>query len=341
MEVAPVERIAIFRALHLGDFLCSVPALRAVRDRYPRAEVTMIGLPWVRSLVERYSYLDRCLDFPGYEGMEGVDWDRGRSSRFLEEARGYRYDLAIQMHGDGRVSNRFVAQLGARGSLGYRPGDGDHSRQLDLELVWEDGIHEIERWLRLVGVLGAVGTPRMEFPLLPSDLVEIERVAEAEGIDLSRPLIGLHPGGKDPAKRWPVAQFAFVADALAAELSAQLIITGSHDEMDLAAAVAAEMRSGPACLVAGKTSLGGLAALLTQLRLLVTNDTGPSHLAAAVGTPSVVLFGPTDPAVWAPLDVECHRALWSGRSVPISEIPPERVVEESLALVERWAYLTY
>lgn len=341
LEVGGVRRIALFRALHLGDFLCSVPALRALRERFPEAEIALIGLPWARSLLDRYPYVDRFLEFPGYRGLEGMTWDRARSLRFLVEARRRRYDLAIQMHGDGRVSNGFVAQLGARVSLGYRPEDPGRPRELDLELDWERSDHEIHRWLRLVSVLGAMGTAKLEWPLGPADWLELERVAGNAGIDLERPMIGLHPGGKDPAKRWPPERFAFVADVLASELDAQVIVTGGHEELQVAEQVAAEMRGGRAHLLAGQTSLGGLAALLAQLRLLVTNDTGPSHMAAALGTPSVVLFGPTDPARWAPLDAGRHRSLWSGRGNPISQISVERVVEESLALVERWAYLTY
>ncbi len=340
-EVGGVRKIALLRALHLGDFLCAVPAFRALRERFPGAEITVIGLPWSHSLVGRYPYLDRFLEFPGYQGLEEVTWDRDKSLRFLVEARRYQYDLAIQMHGDGRLSNGFVAQLGARVTLGYRSGDPSRRRELDLELKWDRTEHEVHRWLRLVNLLGAMGTPKLEFPLLQADWLELERVAGGAGIDLAKPVIGLHPGGKDPAKRWPAERFAFVADLLAERLGAQVIITGGHEELAAAERVAAEMRGGRAYVLAGETSLGGLAALLSQMQLLVTNDTGPSHIAAALGTPSVVLFGPTDPRRWAPLDTDRHRTIWSGRGNPISQIPVERVVEESLALVERWAYQTY
>ena len=341
LEVGGVHRVALLRALHLGDFLCSVPALRALKERYPVAEITLIGLPWVRYLLDRYPCVDRFLEFPGYRGLEEVPVDGERTSRFLAEARSYRYDLAIQLHGDGRLSNGFVAQLGARVSLGYCLGVVGHRRELDLELEWDESEHEVRRWLRLVNALGATGTPRAEFPLLPADWLEVERVAGSEGIDLERPMVGLHPGGKDPAKRWPAESFAAAADLLGAQLDAQVVITGDREELAVASRVAAEMRYHQVRVLAGQTSLGGLGALLAQLRLLVTNDSGPSHLAAALKTPSVVLFGPTEPGRWAPLDVARHRTLWSGRGNPISQIPVERVVEESLALVERWAYQTY
>ncbi len=340
LEVARVERIALFRALHLGDLLCAVPALRALRERFPGAEITLIGLPWVRGLLDRYPYVDRFQEFPGYRGLEGLAWEPVRTESFLEEARRRRYDLALQMHGDGRVSNGFVAQLGARVSLGYRSEASGLPPKLDLELRWAEGEHEVQRWLRLVSVLGAMGTPRLEFPLAPRDWMEAERVATRAGIDLQKPMVGLHPGGKEPSKRWPAERFAQVADRLAGETEAQVVVTGSREELEIAHRAAALVRSGRARVVAGETSLGGLAALLARMRLLVTNDTGPSHLAAALGVPSVVIFGPTDPRRWAPLDSSSHRALWSGPGNPITHISVEQVVEESLALVERWAYPT-
>ncbi|MHB8991756.1 MAG: glycosyltransferase family 9 protein [Chloroflexota bacterium] len=341
LELSDVERIAVFRALHLGDFLCSVPSLRALKERFPDAEVTFIGLPWARAALDRYSCVDRFLEFPGYQGLEGVPWDRSRTEEFLEEAYRYGYDLAIQMHGDGRLSNGFVARLGARASLGYCPEDSADRQQLDLELPWSRDDHEIRRWLRLVNALGAMGTPRLEFPLAPGDWVEAERVARDCGIDLGRPMIGLHPGGRDVAKRWPAERFAQVADRLIRETEAQVVITGSREEMPIALRVAAALRATEARVVVGRTSLGALGALVAHMQLLLTNDTGPSHLAAALGTPSVVLFGPTDPKRWAPLDTRSHRVLWSGRGNPITAISVDRVVEESMALVERWAYLTY
>lgn len=340
LEVRDVRRIALLQALHLGDFLCAVPAMRAVKGRYPEAEITLIGLPWVRSILDRYPYLDRFSEFPGYSGLEGIPDDPTGTEAFLQEARGYGYDLAIQMHGDGRLSNAFVAQLGARASLGYRPDGPDHPAVLDLELVDASEDSQVARWLRLVNVLEARGVPELEFPLTAEDWVEAESVARGAGIAVSRPMIGVHPGGKDPARRWPAELFAEVADRLAGELNAQVVVTGTLDELELARRVAAGVRS-DVFVVAGRTSVGGLGALLAQMPLVVTNDTGPSHLAAAVGAPSVTLFGPTEPARWAPPNSKTHVALWSGPGEPVSSIPVERVVEESLALVERCASPTF
>lgn len=334
-----VRRIVVFRALYLGDFLCAVPTLRALKRRYPLAELTFIGLPWTREIVDRFASIDRFLEFPGYRGLEGLISDSATSRRFIQEARSYRYDLAIQMHGDGRLSNGFVARLGARVSLGYRLPGCNRPHLLDLELEMESGEHEVLRWLRLVDALGAGGSPDLEFPLAPVDWMEAEAVARSIGIDLKRPLLAVHPGAKEPARRWPAAAFSEAADRLAEQLGAQVIVTGARDEVAIGREVAVGMRN-HARILAGCTSIGCLAALLSLANLLITNDTGPSHLAAALGVPSVVLFGPTEPERWAPLDITRHKALWSGRGNPITSIPVAKVVEESLGLVKECAYLT-
>lgn len=337
--LADIRRIVVFRALYFGDFVCSVPALRALKERFPQAELTLIGLPWVKGIAHRFSFIDRFLAFPGFMGIEGLLSDSAATERFFKDARNYRYDLAIQMHGDGRLSNSFTARLGARFSLGYRLSGSRRLRQLDLELAYASDEHEILRWLRLIGYLGIQGSPRLEFPLSAEDEDEVKAVAQGSGIELGRPMVILHPGAKEPAKRWPPEAFAEVADWLADQSGFQVLITGSGDEVALGEVVAQRMRN-RAHILSGRTSLGGLAALLSKATLLITNDTGPSHLAAALSVPSVVLFGPTDPAIWAPLDRSRHKALWSGRGKPISSIPVDRVVEESRRLVSECASLT-
>ena len=118
-KLAAHTRIAILRALYLGDFLLAVPAFRAIRRQFPEAEISLIGLPWARSLVRRFAhYLDRFVEFPGYPGIDEVPVCPERTARFLEEQQAYGYDLAIQMHGSGRTSNAVVIDLGLIGGGG-------------------------------------------------------------------------------------------------------------------------------------------------------------------------------------------------------------------------------
>src|SRR3954447_4055736 len=115
------HRIVVVRALYLGDIVVATPALETLRRRLPDAEVTFVGLPWSETVLRRLGLIDRFLAFPGYPGIPEVDLNPDRLAEFLDTARAYRYDLAIQLHGDGTVMNHFIAKLGARYSLGYAP----------------------------------------------------------------------------------------------------------------------------------------------------------------------------------------------------------------------------
>src|SRR5947209_5720114 len=117
------NHIAVFRALQLGDLLVAVPALRALRAQFSNAEITLIGLPWAKSFVERFHrYIDRFVEFVGYPGIAEVDVVPERTACFIEEQRSYGYDLVIQMHGSGESSDRFTLALGAKMTVGYYKG---------------------------------------------------------------------------------------------------------------------------------------------------------------------------------------------------------------------------
>ena len=114
------RKIAVFRALYLGDLLLAVPALRSIRTGFPGAEITLIGLPWAASFARRFSrYIDRFVEFVGYPGIQEVDADPEKCYAELEEQRAYGYDLVIQMHGSGRVSDEFALALNGQVTVGY------------------------------------------------------------------------------------------------------------------------------------------------------------------------------------------------------------------------------
>ncbi len=300
------RRIAIFRALYLGDLLLCVPALRAFRAAYPDAEITLIGLPWAAAFARRFGrYVDRFVEFPGFEGISEVPFDPARSTRFIAEQRAYGYDLAVQMHGSGRSSNRFVAALGAAVSAGYYDPLAPSSAVLTVCAPYPDNRPEVLRNLELAALLDLPSADvRLEFPLCEADRAEaaalLGRLPAAGG-----PLVGLHAGASLPMRRWPAERFASVADHLARRHGARVVLTAGKGEEETAHAVAACMATAPLDL-AGATSLGGLGALLERLDLFISNDTGPCHLAAALDVPSVTIFGPGDHRRWAPLDASRH-----------------------------------
>ena len=312
-DLASLRRVVVVKALHLGDLLLTVPAFRALRHACPAAEISLIGLPWAQELVRRLPYLDRLIPFAGYPGVPEVEFDQERLEAFLQQCRAERFDLAVQLHGNGIALNPFVAALGARLTAGYYV-DPDQQHLLAYSLPYRDGEPEVLRCLRLVQLLGAVsqGT-HLEFPVSSDDRRELERLTEGAYVGWPRPVVTINPGARSPARRWPVGHFAEVAAQLWRSGVGTLVLVGGPREEHLAAEVAVQAGV-PTINLAGKTSLGGLAALLEHADLLVSNDTGTAHLAVAVGTKSITIFGPADIRRWAPLDQTLHRVV--RRSVP-------------------------
>ena len=298
------SKVAVLRALHLGDLLCAVPAFRALRAALPDAEITLIGLPWARELVPRFDrYLDAFLEFPGYPGLPERAPDPEAAAAFFEAARRVRFDLALQLHGSGRVTNGVLFRLAARASAGFFP-PGETCPDERTFVPYPEGDHEIHRLLRLLAHLGVPSAgEELEFPVRDADRNELAGLPEAAPL-VPGEYACVHAGGRS-ARRWPAARFAEVADALS-KRGLTPVLTGSAEEAAVAAEVTAGMRA-PSVDLTGRTTLGALGALLEGARLLVTGDTGVSHLAAALRVPSVVVFTSSEPARWAPLDGELHR----------------------------------
>jgi len=305
LDISGMRRIAVFRALQLGDLLCAVPALRALRKAAPQARITLIGLPWASSFVSRYSMLvDDFISFPGHPGMPETEPQPDALPSFLATARAREFDLAIQLHGSGGLTNPLTLSLGAKRSAGFYLA-GERCPDADTFVLWIPHEHEVLRYLRLLARLGiGADGDQLEFPLRPDDHAELARTLP--GLKPGS-YVCIHPGARLPSRRWPPQRFAEVADGLAAQ-GWTVVVTGSADERPLTSAVLEAMQA-PAIDLTGRTSLGGLAALVAGAGLLVCNDTGVSHVAAAVRTPSVVICSGADPGRWAPLDRQRHRVL--------------------------------
>jgi ADP-heptose:LPS heptosyltransferase len=304
-DFSPPKRVAIFRALQLGDMLCAVPALRALRKAWPNAHITLIGLPWATRFVERFSPLiDELVVFPGARGFPEQEETDAGLPQFYAAMRARRFDLALQMHGSGGPANEIVKRFGATACAGFRQ---PHELAEPGFIPWPDELPEPRRYLALVAALGIEAhDDTLWFPLSLHDRCEYEALEARHGIEPER-LILLHPGAQLPSRRWPPARFAEVADALSAR-GWQIAITGTANEAAITAAVLGAMAA-PALHLTGSTTLGGLAALVARARLVVCNDTGISHVAAAMRTPSTVIASGSDTRRWAPLDRARHRVL--------------------------------
>jgi ADP-heptose:LPS heptosyltransferase len=283
-SVRDVRRIAVLRCNALGDYLMATPALAALRHAYPRAELTLFGGAWHADfLTGRPGPVDRVLVVPRVAGLAGQPSGAPPPSalpRFLDEARGYRYDLAVQLHGGGAASNPFVRALGARRSIGLQAED---AAPLDSTVPYRYYQGEVFRFLEVVALVGAEGPP--EYPELETSAQERDAAAELLRGD---PWVALHAGAGDPRRRWAPQRFAAVADRLAAA-GARPVLVGSASDGPSSAAV--RSCAGTSLLdLTGRTDLGTLAAVLRRCTVVVANDSGPLHLARAVGAATVGLY---------------------------------------------------
>lgn len=322
-----VRKIAVLRALNLGDLLVAVPALRALRCGFPQAQITLISLAWAEAFARRFCrYVDRFVEFGGFPGINEVPIIPGQVERFLAKQRAEAYDLVIQMHGSGATSNPCALALGGRMTAGYYLGQRPDA--LAYAAPYPLDTPEVLVDLGLVGLLGCDGDPALEFPLFEDDRAEADVLLCRERPP-RRPLVGIHAGSSTPLRRWPAASFARVADELARTHGAEIVLVGGAHERAITAEIARELEVRPVDL-SGTTSLGGLAAVIARLDLFVGNDSGPAHVARAVGTPSVTIFGAEEVARWAPLDRTRHAVL-------VRPVEPDAVVAAAQQMLEKGA----
>lgn len=296
-----VRRIAVLRANAVGDFILTLPALAALRARYPTAHLVLLGRAWhARLLRGRPGPVDEVVVTP-------LDQPE-RHAEFLARMRDRGFDLAVQLHGGGRTANPFLRQCGARLTVGLQARD---AVPLDRNLRYDPQQPVILHLLEAVGLAGApaVGlTPR--FSLTVADQVEAGRVlgvaTDAEQGAAMPPWVVLQPGASDPRRRWSASRFAALGDALAAR-GWRIAVHGAAHERALVTAVRAALRV-PGPDLCGRLSLGGLAAVLARSALLVGSDSGPVHLARAVGTPTVVVQWIGNLRPWGSLAAGGHRA---------------------------------
>lgn len=301
--------VVVFRALQLGDMLCAVPALRALRKAAPRAHIALVGLPWAQQFADRFgSYVDEFVPFPGHPLLPEQPVQHEGLARFYTSLCAREFKLAIQLHGSGDISNDIVNGFGARAMAGYRRGE-PVVRDRSVLLPYPDTGTEPERLLRLLEELGAEPAGLdLEFPLSREDEEELDASGITAGLQ-DGGYFCIHPGARQRDKCWPPRQFAEVGDRLAAEFGLKPVLTGSASEADLTAEVAAHMHHKPVD-AATPISIGAMAVLMRKAKLLLCNDTGVSQVAAGLKLKSVVVFSKADIARWAPLDRHSHRCIW-------------------------------
>lgn len=346
--VPGVRRIGVLRAQGLGDTVFVLPALAALRAAYPGAEVTLLGGPLQRELLDGRGVVDEVVVLPTIEGVtapDGASEDPSAVDVAIATLRERPFDLLVQLHGGGRYSNRFVSRLDAKLIAGCATPD---AMPLDRSMPHVYHQNEVERWLEVVSLVGArrLGS-EPHFPLTMRDLDEARAILP----ELSRamPVVTIHPGAGDPRRRWPLERFVEVGAAVLAA-GASVLLVGAEGDLP-STAVLKDALPGSIDL-AGRLSLGGLAAVLGGAAVHLGNDSGPLHLARAVGTRTVGIYWYANLINAAAPGRRRHRVAiaWSpdcprcgARSIDercphedsfVAEVAPDEVARDVLALLD-------
>jgi ADP-heptose:LPS heptosyltransferase/GT2 family glycosyltransferase len=309
--IGAIKRILAVKLDHIGDFLTAVPALRALASRFTGARISVLVPPASAVLARREACIDEVIEFTFFHARSG-DGQRGvteqdyaaLAARLTEHA----FDMAIdlRMHPETRPVLRHT---GAPFLVGY-----DHAASypwLDVCLEWEGDLrleakqaHISERLLSLVDAAAAACRP-LEIPVVPPvrDAMSVPALARLPAEFLSRRLVCVHPGVGNPVRQWAPANFAALIDLLAAEEDMHAIIVGGGDEQDVAREVlAAVIARDRVVSLVGALKLGELSEVMSACALFVGNNSGPKHIAAALGLPVLGIHsGVVDAGEWAPL----------------------------------------
>jgi ADP-heptose:LPS heptosyltransferase len=264
------------RALGLGDLLTAVPALRAIAASYPGHRHLLACPSALAPLATLTGAVDDIVP-----------------ARPLEPLKMAPPEIAFNLHGRGPQSHQVLDALGPERMIAFGRGEPPSPE-------WREDEHEVDRWCRLLRESG-----------VPADRTQLHLDAPAGPTLIPDDATVIHPGAASNARRWPADRYAAVARR---ELAAgrAVVITGSAGERELAEKVA-ELAGAPVeAVAAGRTSLAELTRLVAAAGRVVCGDTGVAHLATALRTPSVVLFGPVSPARWGPPPRPWHRVLWRG-----------------------------
>ena len=297
--IAPT--VLVLRALGLGDFLTGLPALRALRAGFPGHRLVLAAPRSLADLVSLAGVADELVD---QRGLTAMDWH------------GNPPELAVNLHGKGPQSHALLRSVAPVRLAAFGCPEAGHRGP-----QWRPEEHEVTRWCRLVSAA-------LDLPADPADL-RLQRPAGPPRWlpGPPRPTAVVHPGAAYPARRWPVDRWSRVARSLE-DRGFGVLVTGDQGETALAGEVVRRAGLPPERSTAGRLDLPELARLVADARVLLCGDTGVAHLATAMGTPSVLLFGPTSPQRWGPPSGGLHRVLWHGDGTgdPWADRPDEALL---------------
>lgn len=279
------RRILLIKPSSLGDIVHAMPVVAAFKQRWPSAHLTWLVKRQWAEIVQRIE---------GVDAVWPVDPTLASWAGQALALRAQRFDLVVDLQ--GLLRSALVARMtGCARRVGFANGrEGSPWLYSQRVAVPTPEMHAVDRYLLVATALGASvdAGAQFRFRRLPQDVTALRDLFRRKGIDLDAPWVAMNVSARWPTKRWPAASFAAVATQLAARGIGPLVVIGGPDERE----ASAQVRSLTACPVVdltGETPIGLLPALLSKACVLITNDSGPMHVAAAVGRPVVSIFGPT------------------------------------------------
>ena len=296
------NRFLIVSTTGLGDTLWATPAIRALRTSFPDAYIACLTTSLGNELLKNNRHLDEIFILKKPHLFSLVSLFFKLRKRNISQI--------LLFHASQRMLYPFCAFLKPARFIGTH-GQNKGLDALFTKTLSHPPVHEIERRLCIVREVGAhTLDSSLELHLTQEDENNAASFLEKQGIPSHIPLVGIHPGSKDEFKRWGEAEFATVGSRLVDHLGCQVIVTGNREEKQLAQKIASKIPG--AIAIAGDLNLGTLTALIRKFSLMICNDTGPMHLSFAMQTPTVALFGPTDPALCGPHLAKKTRVLSKG-----------------------------
>lgn len=332
-----VDRILVIRPDHIGDVLLVTPALRLLRQAFPESEISVLVGPWSEAVLTHSPYVDRVLTcrFPGFDRRQPRQgaWAYRQLRQDAQRLRSEDYQLALNLREDFWWGAALAAFAGIPYVWGFDVPECapflTHSQPL------QDDEHQAASNLRLAQAVAALGVEvedvdtQLQFDFTPDDERRAEALFRNAAIPDAATLIAIHPGSGAPIKNWAATGWHAVGSVLAQDPDAHFLVTAGPTERALAEEVAAGLPQDRVQLVE-QVSLGELAALYARCALVMGPDSGPLHLAVAVCTPSVTLYGASDPVRFGPWgSAERHRTVASSipcrhcgyLSLPVAALP--------------------
>jgi len=274
--------IVALRALGVGDFLTAVPALRALARAFPHDHRILAAPAELTPLVRLARCVDEIVDAAPLEDLPAK----------LADA-----EMAVNLHGSGPQSHGLLLRLRPRRLIAFAHDAVPQTRESPR---WHPFEHEVQRWCRLLRESG-----------IPADANEVDIDLPAH-VCAQHDAVVVHPGAASESRRWPAERWIELCIALRRQ-GYPVLLTGSRSEFRRARTIAKAASLPLSRVLAGRTQLGDLAAIVGGARAVICGDTGIAHLATALHKPSVLLFGPTSPHAWGPpADRSLHRIIWRG-----------------------------